>query len=233
MARRPRQPTPEERALWAKVAATVDPLRRPDVPPGVDPTADPRRFPAKPSGKAPPATAGAAAQPASPAGTPASAAQPARKPTRAPSRRAKPAELPGATVYTPPPALKPPPRGAGMALFGQMDRRSHDKLRRGRFVIDSRLDLHGMTQYQAHTALRAFVLDNHRRGRRKLLVITGKGGGGLADPLARPTGVLRGKLKHWLAEPELRPLILGLEPARPEHGGAGAFYLLLRRVREG
>lgn len=207
MARRPRQATPEERALWAKVAATVDPLRKPDLPSKPDRT---------------PASAAEVAAPPPPA-TPAK--RRARKPAAPPAG-------PAATVYTPPLALRPAGK-TGATPFGEMDRRSLEKFRRGRFVIDSRLDLHGMTQAQAHTALRAFVLDNHRRGRRKLLVITGKGGGGLADPLAPPKGVLRGRLQQWLSEPDLKPLVLRLEQARPDHGGAGAFYLLLRRVREG
>jgi len=233
MARRPRQPTPDERALWAKVAATIDPLRRPDMPVAAHPPPDqPAPHPAPPVIGAQPVKAARTAKAAGPAepAKPVDSAKPAKAPkAKKAARRGEPHV---ATVYTPPPALKPS-RPGGLAAFGQMDRRSHDKLRRGRFVIDSRLDLHGMTQAQAHGALRRFILDNHRRGRRKLLVITGKGGGGLSDPLDRPKGVLRGKLKQWLLEPDLRPLVLGLEPARPDHGGAGAFYLLLRRVREG
>jgi len=55
-------------------------------------------------------------------------------------------------------------------------------------------------------------------------VITGRGqlGG----------GVLKQAVPRWLAEPELRRHVLAIAAAQPEHGGSGALYLLLRRVRQ-
>jgi DNA-nicking Smr family endonuclease len=108
-----------------------------------------------------------------------------------------------------------------------IDRRTADRLRRGQLAIDGRMDLHGMTQAQAHGALASFVHRAWAEGRRCLLVITGKGtfsgDGG---------GVLRQAVPRWLGEPGLRPMVLAVQPAQPQHGGGGAFYLLLKRRRE-
>ena len=118
---------------------------------------------------------------------------------------------------------------------GGLDKRSADRLRRGQMRIEGRLDLHGLTQADAHRAAHAFVLESHRAERRCILIITGKGGfregGRLGFMPDRDIGVLRRNLPRWLAEPPVRQMVLHLEPARPQHGGDGAFYVLLRRKR--
>ena len=121
-------------------------------------------------------------------------------------------------------------------LFGGgLDKRSADRLRRGQMRIEGRLDLHGLTQADAHRAAHAFVLESYRTGRRCVLIITGKGGFREDDDLGfmpdRDIGVLRRNMPRWLAEPPVRQKVLRLEPARPQHGGDGAFYVLLRRKR--
>ena len=106
-----------------------------------------------------------------------------------------------------------------------VDRRTADSLRRGRMKIEARLDLHGMTQAEAHRALAAFVDGQQGAGRRCVLVVTGKGAwreGG---------GVLRDAVPRWLNMPALRPKILSFSHARKRDGGDGALYILLRRVR--
>lgn len=114
--------------------------------------------------------------------------------------------------------MKPPPPAG-------LDRRSADRLRRGRMEIEARLDLHGLTQAAAQPALEAFLAKAQRRGLRCVLVITGKGRSG-EDP-----GVLRRMVPRWLAEPPNSTRVLALAPARVQHGGGGALYVLLRRLR--
>jgi DNA-nicking Smr family endonuclease len=118
-----------------------------------------------------------------------------------------------------------PPLAAG-AMAG-LDKRTAQRLRRGQLQIDGRIDLHGMTQAEAHTNLNRFIQGSAARGRRCVLVITGKGLRGGAG-----TGVLRSQLPRWLNEPALRPLILSFAPAQPKDGGGGAFYVYLRKARE-
>jgi DNA-nicking Smr family endonuclease len=109
--------------------------------------------------------------------------------------------------------------------FAGIDRANAERLKRGQHRIEARLDLHGLTQADAHRVLALFVRSAHEAGRRCVLVITGRGLG------ANGSGVLKSALPRWLEEPELRRQILATSPARPCHGGAGALYLLLRRRR--
>jgi DNA-nicking Smr family endonuclease len=109
-------------------------------------------------------------------------------------------------------------------LEAGIDRRQALRLKRGQLPIEARLDLHGMTQAEAHRALASFVARNHAAGKRVLLVVTGKG-------TREGTGVLRAAVPRWLAEPALRERVLATASATPRDGGGGALYVLLRRAR--
>jgi DNA-nicking Smr family endonuclease len=121
------------------------------------------------------------------------------------------------------PASKPEP--PPLAPIG---RRERSQLSRGRKEIDARLDLHGMTQIRAHRVLLTFLQRAHRDGLTFVLVITGKGKVGGAEA---ERGVLRRQVPHWLSLPEFRSLVVGFEEAHIGHGGEGALYVRVRRVR--
>jgi DNA-nicking Smr family endonuclease len=122
----------------------------------------------------------------------------------------------------PPPVIeRRAPAPAAQPAAAGLDRRSAQKLKRGQMQIAARLDLHGMTQSQAHAALTRFLERSQAAGQRTLLVITGKGG----------EGILRRAVPRWLAEPASRSRVLAVEEARPQHGGGGALYVLLRKPR--
>lgn len=109
-----------------------------------------------------------------------------------------------------------------------IDRRTARRFRRGELPIDAHLDLHGMTRERAHETLQRFLSEAVARGCRCIVVVTGKGQRG---PLEPHTGVLKATLPRWLNEPGARAKILAFAPARPQHGGEGAFYVLLKRAR--
>jgi DNA-nicking Smr family endonuclease len=113
-----------------------------------------------------------------------------------------------------------------------VDASTFEKFRRGHMNIDSTLDLHGLTQAEAHAALKKFIPNCADAGDRCVLIITGKGGARREDTMEK-TGVLRENLPKWLNGADLRPKILSLSPAQPRHGGSGAFYVLLKRRRDG
>jgi DNA-nicking Smr family endonuclease len=123
----------------------------------------------------------------------------------------------------PPPPAKSPPLVA-------FDRRLKHRVARGRDAIDARIDLHGMTQNEAHVALLRFLRRAQSDGARIALVVTGKGRRTAADG-AGASGVLRRQVPMWLALPEFRPFVVGFEEAHMSHGGQGALYLRLRRER--
>jgi DNA-nicking Smr family endonuclease len=124
---------------------------------------------------------------------------------------------------SPPPAKTPP--------LAPLGRRMKQRVARGREPIDARIDLHGMTQSQAHAALLNFLQRARADGARIVLVVTGKGvkRGERDDGAER--GVLRRQVPNWLSLPEFRPLIVGFEDAHIGHGGQGALYVRLRRQR--
>jgi DNA-nicking Smr family endonuclease len=114
-----------------------------------------------------------------------------------------------------------------------LGRRLKQRVARGREPIDARLDLHGMTQRQAHAELLRFLHRAQADGVRTALVVTGKGlrkssNSDGRDADNRP-GVLKRQVPMWLALPEFRPLVVGFDDAHVGHGGEGALYVRLRR----
>ena len=122
---------------------------------------------------------------------------------------------------SPPPPLRPP----SPPPLAPLARREKQHLARGRAAIDARLDLHGMTQAQAHAALARFLHRAQHDGVKFALVVTGKG----TRSADAERGVLRRQVPHWLGLPELRDIVLGFEEAHITHGGEGALYVRLRR----
>lgn len=127
----------------------------------------------------------------------------------------------------PTPAAASPPRPADLAHgdVAGLDRRTALRFRRGQLAVEARLDLHGMTQAEAHRALDAFLAGQQAAGRRCVIVVTGKG-------VAREGGgVLRAAVPRWLNEAPNRDRVLAFAYARQKDGGAGALYVLLKRRR--
>jgi DNA-nicking Smr family endonuclease len=143
----------------------------------------------------------------------------AEPPQAAPSNAAT-TTRPAAPVQPPPAKLAATPRaqpGTGI------DRATLARLKRGDIPISGRLDLHGMTQADAHAALDGFIGRAASAGKRLLLVITGKGSDG--------DGVLRRMLPRWINSGPHAARVLRIEAAHARHGGGGAWYVYLRRDR--
>ncbi len=104
------------------------------------------------------------------------------------------------------------------------DRAGEKRVRRGKLEIGATLDLHGHTQDSGRAALTRFLRAAQARGDTTVVVVTGVGRAG--------EGVLKRRLPEWLAERDLRPLISGYAQAHRAHGGAGAFYVFVKRRRE-
>lgn len=105
-------------------------------------------------------------------------------------------------------------------LQAGLPRRVLTDLRRGRWVVQGELDLHGLTREEARATLSAFLAASLRQGLRCLRVIHGKG---LGSPGG--VGLLKQLSKGWLAQ---REEILAFCQARPHDGGEGALLVLLR-----
>jgi DNA-nicking Smr family endonuclease len=131
---------------------------------------------------------------------------------------------PANPVSTPRPAHVAPPSPASPPRLAPIDLRARRRLARGRDAIDRRIDLHGMTQAQAHAALARFLRQAQADEARYVLVVTGKGRG-------PELGVLRRQVPLWLGLPEFRNLVVGFDLAHIGHGGEGALYVQVRRRR--
>jgi len=112
---------------------------------------------------------------------------------------------------------------AGASGLSPIDGSVYRKLARGRLPLEASIDLHGMTQSEAHGLLHGFLARAHQKGMRHVLVITGKGASFGSD------GVLRRAVPQWLRGPEFRAIASGCEPAARGHGGDGALYVRLRK----
>ena len=144
--------------------------------------------------------------------------RPTRPPAPPPTATESPADRP-AKPSTPPP-------------LAPIERRLKRELSRGRAAIDGALDLHGLTQAEAHQALRGFLRHSQAHGARLVIIVTGKGGA--IDELSgwpNERGVLKRLTPQWLREPDLRSVVLGFEEAGRAHGGSGALYVRLRRLQ--
>ncbi|GMG83446.1 Smr/MutS family protein [Paralimibaculum aggregatum] len=216
--RRRRGLTPEERALWERVARTANPLKGPAPKPPdavASPPAMPEMHPSDEPRRAPPAPATSLPRPGSRARALGSTAAPPV----------------GVTAHGPPhpgPVGRPEPG---------LDRRTAERLRRGEREPDARIDLHGLTAARAHARLDTFVRRAIAERRRCLLVITGKGDarGGRRHhredaPFMSPSGgVLREAAPKWLRSGPFARQIVGIYEAHRRHGGAGAFYVYLKK----
>jgi len=154
-------------------------------------------------------------------------------------RRKLPEETPpagersaGSKTPQPRPYSQPRPRPTGI------DGRTAEKLRKGALEPDATIDLHGLTESAAHSALVAFVRNASRGGARLLLVVIGKG----LKPAApdepfdleldrRTRGVLKVMTPRWLREAELARFVADVRTAHRRHGGSGALYVYLRKER--
>ena len=94
------------------------------------------------------------------------------------------------------------------------------KLRRGNWVIQGQLDLHGLRTDEAREALGEFLRSSTKRGLRCVRVIHGKGLGSI-----NKTPVLKNKVRNWLVQKEE---VIAFCQARAADGGAGALIVLLQ-----
>ncbi len=146
------------------------------------------------------------------------------------TRRARPAEDKDEETSPPraPRSAKPAsqarsaPTKLHKADLPPQDRAGEKRVRRGKLEIGATLDLHGHTQDSGRAALARFLRAAQARGDRTVIVVTGAGRGG--------EGVLRRALPGWLAAHDVRLLVSGYAQAHRAHGGAGAFYVFLKRA---
>ncbi|WP_137167798.1 DNA endonuclease SmrA [Salinimonas lutimaris] len=97
-------------------------------------------------------------------------------------------------------------------------------LRMGKYEIEYRLSLKGLTLDESRDALYKAVLNCHSKGARTLLIQHGTGEQSKPFPAFKKSYV-----NHWLAE---LTEVIAWHTAQPHHGGRGATYALLKKHPE-
>jgi DNA-nicking Smr family endonuclease len=104
-----------------------------------------------------------------------------------------------------------------------VSRETLSRLEKGEFPICAHLDLHGMPLDDARRAVDEFLALQQKRGRRCVLLITGKGKNSIGG-----RAVLREQVPEWLARGPSSRRVLAFASARPCDGGLGALVVLMR-----
>ena len=158
-------------------------------------------------------------------------AKPIKRPQRAEHRAVPPPPVPVQSILDDHVALHESARGALTEdqwmeagdelsfLRPGLPRGLLKKLRRGHWVVQDEIDLHGLTSAEARQVLTQFLKSSLKRGLRCLRIVHGKG---LRSP--KRESVLKGKVKAWLAQ---REEVLAFCQAPATQGGSGALLLLL------
>jgi len=161
------------------------------------------------------------------------------KKTARPRKKPAPAKAPAPvkTHATTEPEEKQQPQRRTVGIDGN----TADRLRRGQMEPQARLDLHGMSERDAHRALVTFVRAAKVRKLRLVLIVTGKGGTERPSRDESPfdlgldirtRGILRSLTPRWLREPGLTDMVADVREAHRRHGGAGALYVYLRKAEQ-
>ena len=101
------------------------------------------------------------------------------------------------------------------------------QLQSRQFSPEAHIDLHGLNSEQAFSNLVNFFRSSYYKGVRVALVVTGRGLNSLNG-----VPILRAKVQEWLTHDPFKRVVLAFCTAKQEDGGAGAFYVLLRKFKK-
>jgi DNA-nicking Smr family endonuclease len=107
------------------------------------------------------------------------------------------------------------------------DLKAVNQLKAGALAVDAHLDLHGLNSDQARDSLLFFLHECYLQSKRCVLLVPGRGKNS-------PGGqsILKREIQAWLTQDPLKRMVLAFCTAQPKHGGAGALYVLLRKIRK-
>ena len=100
------------------------------------------------------------------------------------------------------------------------------KLKQGRYEAEARLNLHRMGMERARSEVFEFIMLCEKYGMRSVIIMHGKGENAQER---QNSSLLKGCVNHWLEQIEQ---VQAFHSAKPQHGGTGAVYLLLRKSEE-
>lgn len=94
------------------------------------------------------------------------------------------------------------------------------ELRNNSLPIHARLDLHGLTVFEAKTKLKNFIKDCYKNNFKNIVIITGKG--------KNNRGSIKVNTPKWLMEEMISKFVVGFHTMPDRKGGQGALYIRLK-----
>jgi DNA-nicking Smr family endonuclease len=95
------------------------------------------------------------------------------------------------------------------------------------------IDLHGYTLEEANKSIESFIIKSYQEKINKLIVVTGKGihSQNEKDPyLSKDLSILKYSVPEFISNnKDLMKIIYDIKDAQSEDGGAGAFYIFLKK----
>jgi DNA-nicking Smr family endonuclease len=136
-----------------------------------------------------------------------------------------------ALIPAPPTLRATSPFRGGLPSANTLDANWDKRLAKGMVAPDWTIDLHGHSLSSAHSLLDRALGQAILHGARMILLVTGKPA--RENPRLPPTsrGVIRASIADWLASSGHAGKIAAVRNAHPRHGGAGALYVILKRMR--
>ncbi|MDV3051091.1 MAG: Smr/MutS family protein [Planktomarina sp.] len=97
------------------------------------------------------------------------------------------------------------------------------------------IDLHGYTLQQANKSIEEFIKKSHEEKINKLIVVTGKGLHSQNEKdsyVSKDLSILKYSVPEFISNnKDLMNIIYEIKDAKIEDGGAGAFYIYLKKKR--
>ena len=107
------------------------------------------------------------------------------------------------------------------------------KLQRNKYLNVRSIDLHGYTLDEANKTIEDFIKQAYSENVNKLIIVTGKGlhSENDKDPyVSKDFGILKYSVPEFISNNEsLMSMINEITDAKIEDGGAGAFYIYLKK----
>ena len=102
--------------------------------------------------------------------------------------------------------------------------------------INKTIDLHGFSLDNANKVIDQFIHEGFMSGVNRITVITGKGlrSDNISNPyLSKDLSILKNSVPEFIKNNrKLMDKVLQINQAQPNDGGEGAFYLLLKKIKE-
>ena len=101
------------------------------------------------------------------------------------------------------------------------------------YIFNRSIDLHGYTLEEANRSIENFITKSYEDGINKLIVVTGKGlhSQNEKDPyVSKNLSILKYSVPEFISNNQnLMKIINEMQDAKIEDGGAGAFYIFLKK----